>query len=88
MTLCELPSMATTSTPNFSTNDCPTAENIAQILWVDFLEYSSKRIWAGIPNGSSRNVDNHSIESILFNIFPTLCPCYYCQNRNSDDIGK
>jgi len=25
------------------------------------------------------------IESILFNIFPTLCPC---QNRNSDDIGK
>jgi len=73
--LWALPSMATTSTPNFQPTIAPTAENIAQILWGWFsntlLNVSGLGFRMVVLETSTTTL---FIESILFNIFPTLCP--------------
>jgi len=82
-----LPSMATTSTPNFSTNSCTHCrKHCSNSFGLIFLEYSSKRIWAGIPVVV---LETSTTTLYWVHTLQYLQPCalnYYCQN--SDDIGS
>lgn len=86
-----LPSMATTSTPNFSTSDCThRRKHCSNSLGLIFSNTLLKVSGLGIPSGSSRNVSSHSFLLIPYSWISSQQEraCYYCQNSYGDDIGE